>query len=244
MTKPITFGLFLAAAAFSQDVPNLTTGKKIFESQCAVCHGETGTGGRGPSLNRANLAHAPDDEALSQLIMKGIEPEMPAAWQLDAHEIRSVAAYVRSLGAIPAENLPGDASRGERVYQEKGCASCHIVAGRGEGYGPELTNIGARRSGAHLRETLLHPAASLPEGFLYVSVIERDGSTVRGIRVNEDTFTIQLRDARGRFYSFRKSDLKNFTALPDQTPMPSFESLSGAELDDLVAYLASLKGKL
>src|ERR1700733_11690503 len=43
-------------------------GKKIFESQCALCHGQTGTGGRGPSLNRAKLAKAPDDEALWKVI--------------------------------------------------------------------------------------------------------------------------------------------------------------------------------
>jgi len=37
---------------------------------------------------------------------------MPGAWQLDDHEVASVAAYVRSLGAVPPEHLPGDAARG------------------------------------------------------------------------------------------------------------------------------------
>jgi cytochrome c oxidase cbb3-type subunit 3 len=234
----------IAAISALAQVPDPAAGKKIFESQCALCHGQTGTGGRGPSLNRAKLAHAPDDEALQKVISNGIEPEMPGSWQLNAREVNSVAQYVRSLGALPPETLPGDPSRGERVYQSKGCSGCHVVAGKGEGYGPELTDIGTRRNGAHLRQAIQRPATLLPEGFLYVAAVTQTGATIRGIRVNEDSFNIQIKDARGKFHSFAKSELKELKRLRDETPMPSFEaSLTAAELDDLVAYLASLKGK-
>jgi cytochrome c oxidase cbb3-type subunit 3 len=234
----------LAMNAIAQVTADLPAGRKIFESQCALCHGQTGTGGRGPSLNRPKLGKAPDDVALRALISNGIEPEMPGAWQLNEHEVHSVAAYVRSLGALPPEALPGDAARGERVYLSKGCAGCHVVGGKGEGFGPELTDIGARRNGAHLRQAVLRPATLLPEGFLYLAAVTETGTTIRGIRVNEDSFNIQIKDARGQFHSFRKSELRGLKRLPNETPMPSFEgSLSAAELDDLVAYLANLKGK-
>jgi putative heme-binding domain-containing protein len=220
------------------------TGKKIFESQCALCHGQTGTGGRGPSLNRGKLAKAPDDESLWKVISTGIEPEMPGAWQLNVHEVYSVALYVRSLGAIPPEVLPGNPSTGQRIFESKGCAGCHVVTGKGAGFGPELTDIGTRRNGAHLRQAILRPATLLPDGFLYVAATPQSGATIRGIRVNEDSFNIQIKDARGQFHSFAKSELKELKRLPNETPMPSYEgSLSPAELDDLVAYLASLKGK-
>jgi putative heme-binding domain-containing protein len=241
MSKWILSGL-VAINAIAQVAPDLPAGKKIFESQCALCHGQTGTGGRGPSLNRPKLAKAPDDESLGKVISFGIEPEMPGSWQLNTREVISVAAYVRSLGAIPPEVLPGDAARGERVYQSKGCGGCHVVAGKGEGYGPELSDIGTRRNGAHLRQAILKPATLLPEGFLYVAVVTQAGATVRGIRVNEDSFNIQIKDARGQFHSFGKAELKELRKLRGETPMPSFE-MSAAELDDLVAYLASLKGK-
>jgi cytochrome c oxidase cbb3-type subunit 3 len=231
----------LAMNALSQDI---TQGKRIFESQCALCHGQTGTGGRGPSLQRPKLTKAPDDEALWKVISNGIEPEMPGAWQLSQREVYSVGAYVKSLGAIPPEALPGDPARGARLYQSKGCTGCHMIAGKGEGYGPELTEIGARRNGAHLRETLLHPSAELPEGFLYVAIVTQSGTTVRGIRVNEDSFNIQIKDARGQFHSFAKAELRELQRLPNETPMPAYGgSLSSVELDDLVAYLAGLKGK-
>jgi cytochrome c oxidase cbb3-type subunit III len=242
MSKWLLCGL--AAVGALAQVPDPAVGKKIFESQCALCHGQTGTGGRGPSLNRAKLGRAPDDEALWKVISNGIEPEMPGAWQLNPHEVYSVAAYVRSLGAMPPEKLPGDSSRGERVFESKGCGGCHVVAGKGDGYGPELTDIGTRRNGAHLRQAVLKPATLLPEGFLYVVAVPQNGATVRGIRVNEDSFNIQIKDAGGQFHSFAKSELKELRRLNNETPMPSFEgSLSAAELDDLVAYLASLKGK-
>ena len=235
----------LAVGAIAQtDNPDLDSGRKIFESQCALCHGQTGTGGRGPSLTRPQLAHAPDDDALRTVISDGIPPEMPGAWQLNPREVASVAVYVRSLGKLPPEVLPGDPQRGAGVYQAKACAACHMIAGQGEGFGPELTSIGARRSGVYLRETLRKPAATLPESFAYIAAVTAGGQAIRGVRVNEDPFTIQLKDAAGRFYSFRKSQLKELRRLRDESPMPSFEgSLTSPEMDDLVAYLASLKGK-
>jgi cytochrome c oxidase cbb3-type subunit III len=243
MSKWLLTGLVAVHALAQVAASDTAAGKKIFESQCALCHGQTGTGGRGPSLTRAKLAKAPDDESLWKVISTGIEPEMPGAWQLNVHEVYSVGLYVRSLGALPPEVLPGNPSLGARIFQSKGCAGCHVVAGKGDGYGPELTDIGTRRSGAHLRQAILRPATLLPEGFLYVTAVTQSG-TIRGIRVNEDSFNIQIKDSHGQFHSIPKSDLKELKRLRDETPMPSYEgSLSAAELDDLVAYLASLKGK-
>jgi cytochrome c oxidase cbb3-type subunit 3 len=232
------FGLALAWQAWAQDV-----GRRIFESQCALCHGQKGGGGRGPALNRPKLEKAPDDAALRKLIEEG-SGDMPGAWQLHPDEVAGVAAYVRSLGQLPAEVVSGDAARGARVFASNGCTGCHIVGGEGEAFGPELTSVGARRGAGFLRQTVLKPAATLPEDFLYVSVAPAKGAAVRGVRVNEDSFTIQVRDAGGRHHSFRKTEIRELRRLNGETPMPPYEGRIGnAELDDLVAYLASLKGK-
>src|SRR5690349_13267796 len=236
-------GLALAAHALAQTKPDAIVGRKIFESQCALCHGQTGGGGRGPALNRPKLGRAPDDDALRKLISDG-SGDMPGAWQLHADEVADVAAYVRTLGALPQEVVPGDALRGARVYAAAGCAGCHMIGGQGQGFGPELTAIGARRSAAFIRQTIMKPASTLPDGFLYVSAVPSAGTAVRGIRVNEDSFSIQLRDAGGRYYSFRKTELKDLRRMEGETPMPAYErQVTGTDLDDLVAYLAGLKGK-
>jgi cytochrome c oxidase cbb3-type subunit III len=234
----------LALPAFADEPPpDLALGKRLFEAQCALCHGQEGTGGRGPSLKTPRLRRAPDESALRAVISNGIGgKEMPPAWQLHPDEVISVAAYVRSLGKVAEEPLTGNAARGSAIYAAQGCASCHILEGQGRGFGPELTEIGARRSASYLRESLLKPAAAAPDSFLVVEAVTSEGHTVRGVRMNEDSFTIQLKDAALRFHSFRKSELKALRKLPDESPMPAC-SLPAAELEDLVAYLASLRGK-
>lgn len=247
MKSALLFALFsavLAAQGGNAAQSDDAQGKKLFEGHCALCHGETGLGGRGPNLAQPALSHAPTDEQLVAVIKQGIPgTEMPGAWQLDDREAKLLAGYVRSLGKIAVEPLAGDPSRGRELYESSGCAGCHIVRGAGTGLGPELSDIGARRNAAYLRESLLQPGASVPERYLTVTVVTREGKTIRGIRVNEDTFTIQVRDASGRLYSFRKSDLRGVNKEFHQSLMPSYESrFTAAQLDDLVAYLAGLRG--
>jgi hypothetical protein len=68
-----------------------------------------------------------------------------------------------------------------------------------------------------------------------------DNREWNALRVNEDSFTIQIKDTAGQFHSFDKLQLKSFERLPNQSLMPSYSRLPAADIDDLVAYLASLK---
>ena len=71
----------------------------------------------------------------------------------------------------------------------------------------------------------------------------RDGRQITGIRVNEDTFTIQIRDDSDRLYSFRKEELREFHKNWGKSPMPSYRGvLSDSEIRDVIAYLVSLEG--
>lgn len=225
---------------------DIAQGKRLFVGHCAYCHAMGGTGDRGPSLTRPELLRAPDNQALFKLIQNGIDgSEMPAAWQMTDHEVWQVAGYVRSLGKVTPQPIPGDAAMGKSLFEGKAaCASCHIVEGRGRGLGPDLSNVGARRSPAFLRKALTDPGSALPEGFLMVRVVTDDGRSIEGIRLNEDTFTIQVRDLGGRLYSLRKSTLTGLQKEFGKSPMPSYKSmLNGSEMDDLVSYLASLRGR-
>ena len=229
----------------SPSADDLSQGKRLFLAHCAVCHGIDGTGGRGPSLNQPVLRNVANDFQLFRLIRQGIEgSEMPGAWQLSEREAKQVAGYVRSLGRTPVVNLPGDPDRGKAAYDSKGCSGCHIVRGQGASFGPDLSDVGARRSPAYLREALLDPGASAPESFLLVSVVTSDGNKITGLRVGEDSFTIQLRDASNRFHSLRKADLKELKKEFGVSTMPSYrDSLSTSEIENLIAYLAGLRGE-
>ena len=223
---------------------DLARGKRLYGGHCAPCHGQTAEGGRGPNLAQPKLRRAADNPALFKVIREGVNgSEMDGAWQMTDREIWQVAAFIRSLGRAAVEQLPGDAERGKRVYAMAGCAACHVVRGAGAAQGPDLSEIGARRSAAYLRESLVEPGKTAPEGFLMVHVVKRDGRDIRGARLNEDSFTLQIRDLDGHLHSLRKQSVKQVKKLFGESPMPSYrDNLSASQLDDLVAYLAGLRG--
>ncbi len=205
---------------------DLENGQQLFMGQCARCHGPKGEGGRGAVLALPKLRHAPDDEALFHVIQEGIKgTEMPAGYAVDTLETWQLAAYVRTLGRVAPETVPGDAKRGEELYRSKGhCSQCHIIGGQGGSLGPELTEIGSRRSAAHLRAAVLNPESTLPEGFLEVRLATKDGRHITGVRLNEDTFSIQVIDLNGGIHSFFKEDLNELRRDTGKSPMPSFRS--------------------
>ena len=174
---------------------------------------------------------------------------MPGIWMLSDSEISQVADYVRSLGRNADQNIPGDPKKGQQVYDKGQCATCHIINGHGGNLGPELTSIGTQRGRKYLQQAVNHPGRERPvdaEGFdqfLVVHVETRDGREVQGMRVNEDSFTIQLRDAENRFHSFRKGSLKVIRRESGKSLMPDFEeSFTPTEMDDLVAFMMQLRG--
>ncbi len=236
-------GVLCAPAIVTAQTTEMEQGKWLFESQCGSCHGPLGNGGKGANLAQPRLRRASDDQALFNIIRRGIRgTEMPGSPLTPGH-VSSIAAYVRTLGRLAAEDIPGDERRGEAVYASLGCERCHTLSGQGGITGPGLDDIGARRSAAHLREALLEPEASVPTGFLQLRVVAKDGRGLTGVRVNEDGFSIQFRDLSGQLHSFWKDELETLERQWQRSPMPSYEPrLTAEQTDDLVAYLVSLKG--
>ncbi len=241
----ICLSLLIAGAAVclaGQAQDEVKLGQRIFEGQCAACHGIHGEGGRGPTLRVPRLRHAPDDAALSDLLQNGIPGTGMPGFFLSEDETAQVTAYIHSLGRQPALPAAGDAVRGRALFQAKGCGGCHIAEGAGQPFGPDLNEVGARRNLDYLRRVLADPASALPEAFLLVRAVIRLGEEVQGMRINEDSFTIQIRDRGAALHSFRKGELSNLIREPGKTWMPSYAGLSAAEVDDLLAYLGGLRG--
>ena len=244
----------LVAPAFAQSPfdgltdDDLADGERLFKVHCARCHGIAGEGGEGSNLVRARLRHAVDDQALIDLLGDGIPGTgMPAMWTLDENQRTRVAAYVRSLGTLEVEEMPGDPMRGAGIYRTTGgCPACHIVSGAGTGIGPELTYVGDRRGRDYLRQSLTAPADSQPRtgGFMdYLTVRLRTANErVEGVRINEDAFTVQVRDVGGGIHSFRKDELLEYDKVFGHSLMPEYSAvLNSRDLDDVVSYLMSLR---
>jgi len=229
---------------------DLIDGERLFRVHCARCHGIDGAGGEGSNLARSRLKYATDDESLIDVIDSGIAGTgMPAIWTLDDAQTVRVAGYVRTLGRLDAEEMPGDPIRGAEIYQTSGgCPACHIIAGHGTGIGPELTEIGDQRGLAYLRSSLTEPAdaQSQTSGYQdYLTVRARSQyDQVEGLRINEDAFSIQVRDVSGTIHSFRKQDLVEFEKIFAHSLMPEYgATLPQQDLDDLISYLMSLRSE-
>jgi cytochrome c oxidase cbb3-type subunit 3 len=238
--------MFLAQANPPAGI-DLARAKRVFDTSCAGCHGPEGRGGKGPSLAVPKLRHARTDEELGKIILDGLPgTEMPPSWYLGVEGVTLAVVYVRMLGASATPpQVSGDIVKGKGLFRGKGgCAGCHTIGAEGHAYGPDLSDIGARRSAAGLREALMDPNAAAGEGFVPVRAVTRQGEKVSGVRVNEDNFTIQILEPSGAVHSFRKSALAELHESPNESKMPGYKTIfSDGELRDLVAYLSSLRGE-
>ena len=167
--------------------------------------------------------------------------------------MRNIATYSRMmmwgatagvfvLGAAQLLAQTGDAAKGKALVASSGCLNCHRIGDTGSRLAPNLSNIGDRRTPDRLRRSIVAPDEEvLPEN-RFVSVVLKDGSTVRGRLLNHDALSIQLIDPKEALRSFQTADIRGYTILTKGL-MPSFESkLSAPQVADVVAYLSSLKG--
>ena len=217
---------------FSSDA-DVAAGEKLFVSQCASCHGRDGRGGGGgPDLSTGRFKHASSDEGIFNIINKGVPGTTMPGFMLNAGPVWKLVAYVRSLGlARRNQNLPGDVEHGKALYAQHRCAGCHDTTA------PDLKTSAINRSAVELKNSVLDPSGDVPSAYWRAKVTLRSGLVVTGTRLNEDTFTMQLRTRDG-LRSIAKADLGSVD-LDRSSPMPSFKGkLTDTELDDLLAYVS------
>ena len=222
---------------------DVEAGARVFQRSCSLCHGTGGEGGDGPDLSRGVFRHGSSDAALFRNILTGIPNSgMGGIYQPDK-KIWQVVAYVRSLSRGGEEvELPGDPGRGRRLYISRGsCSDCHRLGSSGGRLGPDLTDLGWRRAPDHIRVSVTDPSESIADDYRAVEVRTHSGDVVRGLLRNEDRYSIQLFDEFERLRAFAKADLASIDK-PEESLMPPLGSFfGGRDLDDLVAYLYSLR---
>jgi putative heme-binding domain-containing protein len=222
----------------------IEAGFKLYNANCLTCHGANGDSVPGVSLRSGQFRRAATDSDLNRLIQTGIPGTAMPPGRFLAGELASLVAYVRSMRELDTVSLPGaDAARGREVFEGKGrCVACHRVNGTGSHVAPDLSEIGAIRSADALSRKLLDPTGSMLPLNRPVRAVLRDGTVIVGRRLNEDTYTVQLIDEQERLLSLTKSDLREYTILTTSS-MPSYKDrLSSGELNDVVAYLRTLRG--
>ena len=223
----------------------IRNGGAMFRNRCAGCHGPDARGYVGPDLTGLWASGVADDR-IFDTVRRGVPgTDMPAAdpERVPDREIWQVLAYVRTVAALtPQQALTGNPDKGERIFQGT-CRTCHMVDGRGGQLGPDLSRIGSGRPRAALTKKIRTPSDNIRPGYEPVTLVLSDGQRIRAVKKNEDEFSIQIMDMRQRVQGYVKANLTEVAA-DKQSVMPAYgpDQLSNGDLDDLLSYLATLRG--
>jgi ubiquinol-cytochrome c reductase cytochrome c subunit len=174
----VTGGLYAVLAPTSADASTPTAsaddvaaGQKLFQANCATCHGRDASGtDSAPSLIGVGAAAVDFQVGTGRMPMQATGPQAPAKpVQFDDEQIAQLAAYVASLGDGPAiptadqvDPAQGDAANGMAVFRTN-CAMCHNAVGAGGAlsqgkFAPSLLET----SPTHLYEAMLTGPQSMP----------------------------------------------------------------------------------
>jgi len=208
---------FLTSGLGAQDhgytPADIESGGRLYQSSCAGCHGPTGDSVPGVDLSRGQFRRATSDTEIIAIIRTGIPGTTMPPSAFSETQSATIVAYLRNMaasnrGATGTGSARGDAARGRTLFSGKGeCASCHRVNGVGPRVAPDLSEVGATRSATELQQKVLDPNALVRAGNRYVRIVTKDGATMSGRLLNQDTFSIQLIDMNERLVSVPKSDV-------------------------------------
>ncbi|MCL5075789.1 MAG: cytochrome c [Chloroflexi bacterium] len=149
-------------------------GKRVWQGyDCMDCHTILGNGAYlGPDLTKVV---AQKGSNYVGAFLKNPQETKPGALMPNLHlsdkEVRDLVAFLTWVGGVDTNNWPpkpaaapaaSTEQKGREVFQQKGCSSCHAIAGVGGHVGPDLTKVGDRLSADYLRRFLKDPAAVKP----------------------------------------------------------------------------------
>jgi putative heme-binding domain-containing protein len=224
------------------DAAEAALGRQIYNRSCTMCHGLDGAAGdRAPALGaQRRYLRATSDELLDA-VRNGIKGTGMPASPLPAADLGKIVAYIHSLRATAVDlDVPGNPADGQRIFQTKGnCVKCHMVNGRGGILGPDLSNVGAERSLAAIRQALTVAKPTPPRGFQPVKVITVAGQTIEGIVRNQHNTSFQILGLDEKLHLLTAEQIKEITFQPKSLMPAAFDKiLTPPELQNLLAYLS------
>jgi putative membrane-bound dehydrogenase-like protein len=141
----------------------------------------------------------------------------------------------------PLLHAGGDVGRGRRIFfgDKVACYTCHTIGNQGGHVGPDLTGVGAIRSGHDLLEAIVFPSASFVPGH-EVYIVETATERYSGVRGEGDANSLTLITGPGPDGTVRIPRQKVQSIRPSTVslmPEGLDESLTRAEFIDLLAFL-------
>jgi cytochrome c oxidase cbb3-type subunit III len=260
------FSCVLAAQATPQgpgvpkklDLETVDSGQKIFQANCAFCHGATAKGGEsGPDLLRSVLVL--DDEngnKIGVVVHEGrLDKGMPKFPLTDA-QIADISAFLHDRIKAAAQRgsykilniVTGDPKKGEAYFNGAGgCAGCHSVTG-------DLAHIGTKYDAVTIQQHVVMPRefrrgrgpappSPSPKQVVTATVTLPSGESFKGHVAAIDDFTIAIVDDAGEYHAFTRQGTVPKVEIHDplQAHTEMLMKYSDADIHNLTAYLFNLK---
>jgi mono/diheme cytochrome c family protein len=226
------------------DPASVDRGRATFVSTCGFCHGSSAKGGeKGPDLLRSVLVlHDEHGETIGPVILNGRPDKGMPHFALSSAQISDIANFLHAsvLSAEDRDNykilniVTGDAKAGA-AYFAANCQSCHSATG-------DLKGIASKYDPATLQGKFIEPNQSQSEG-VTVTVTLPSGESFTGVPLNLDDFNVSLRDEKGEYHSFKRTNNTPKVELHNrfQAHLDLVRHYSDDDIHNLTAYLVTLK---
>lgn len=235
-------------------------GKALYKQDCAVCHADNLTGGRGADLIRSVLVrHDKHGNQIGQVVKAGRPDKGMPPFSLSQSQIVDLADYIHSVitvfdlhtripggypNDIPAARLAtGNAAAGKAFfYGAGGCSKCHSPTG-------DLAGIAKKYDAPTLEQLFINPAGALvfqssynPGTTITADVTLKSGKHFTGpLKQNGDIY-VSILGTDGWTHTWPRKDIRKLII---HNPMKAHLALlpkwTNKKMHDMFTYLETLK---
>ncbi len=162
-------------------------------------------------------------------------PSRCCRWNRPATNGPSRSSLIFSPPTKPRKATP---SRGAAVFEKAQCVKCHRYGNRGEGIGPDLSNVSSRFQRKEILESVIFPSQVISDQFAAKTVVTTDGKTYTGL-VGPTTEGVVVLQANAEKMNVAKAEI-DMVVPSKKSAMPEglFNTLTLPEIADLFAYMA------
>jgi putative heme-binding domain-containing protein len=186
---------------------------------------------------------------ISTADISALDEKLPAELRPRLSQLKASSGEARAAAAAKLDKFSsllegGDPERGRAVFFDTrtACVTCHKIGSEGGKVGPDLTKIGAIRSGRDILESIVLPSSTFAQTYEPYLVVTREGQEIAGTLARQDADSILLRDATGTELPFATASLREVRRQEISIMPEGLESgLSEREFRDLLAFLRGLR---
>ena len=140
----------------------------------------------------------------------------------------------------------GDAKRGAVLFYQPymACRQCHAISGPSP-LGPNLAELGGKKTDEHLIESVLKPSATIDKKFVATAAVTRDGRVITGLLEKDEPASVTIREGRpgGKVITIPRAELDELTPMKTSfMPDGQMNQLaSRQQFYDLIRYLMEIR---